>query len=65
MNLSGLEAQGEGAIIDGLGAAFFGDVPIERGRAMVTNFDNYRMIRRSSSPVARAQQGLARSPSRR
>ena len=33
VNLSALEAQAEGGIIDGLGAAFFGEVPIERGRA--------------------------------
>jgi isoquinoline 1-oxidoreductase beta subunit len=52
VNLSGLEAQGEGGIIDGLGAAFFGDVPIERGRAMVSNFDRYRMIRQRESPTA-------------
>jgi isoquinoline 1-oxidoreductase beta subunit len=52
VNLSGLEAQGEGGIIDGLGAAFFGDVPIERGRAMVSNFDTYRMIRNREAPTA-------------
>jgi isoquinoline 1-oxidoreductase beta subunit len=52
INLSGLEAQAEGAIIDGLGAAFFADVPIARGRAMVTNFDNYRMIRNREAPSA-------------
>jgi isoquinoline 1-oxidoreductase beta subunit len=52
VNLSGLEAQGEGAIIDGLGAAFFGEVPIERGRAAVSNFDNYRLIRHREAPAA-------------
>ena len=52
VNLSGLEAQGEGAIIDGLGAAFFGDVPIDRGRATVTNFDSYRLIRNREAPAA-------------
>ena len=52
VNLSGLEAQGEGAIIEGLGAAFFGEVPIEAGRATVSNFDNYRLIRHREAPAA-------------
>ena len=52
VNLSGLEAQVEGAIIDGVGAAFFGDVPIERGRAMSKNFDDYRLIRNREAPAA-------------
>jgi isoquinoline 1-oxidoreductase beta subunit len=52
INLSSLEAQAEGGIIDGLGAAFFGDVPIERGRAAVTNFDDYRLIRNREAPAA-------------
>jgi isoquinoline 1-oxidoreductase beta subunit len=51
VNLSGLEAQGEGAIIDGLGAAFFGEVPIAGGRATVSNFDNYRLIRHREAPA--------------
>jgi isoquinoline 1-oxidoreductase subunit beta len=52
VNLSGLEAQAEGGIIDGLGAAFFGNVPIERGRARVANFDGYRLIRQREAPAA-------------
>ena len=52
VNLSALEGQAEGGIIDGLGAAFFGEVPIERGRATVTNFDNYRLIRNREAPAA-------------
>jgi isoquinoline 1-oxidoreductase beta subunit len=51
VNLSGLEAQVEGAVIDGLGAAFFGDVPIERGRAVPENFDTYRLIRNREAPA--------------
>jgi isoquinoline 1-oxidoreductase beta subunit len=50
VNLSGVEAQVEGAIVDGIGAAFFGDVPIERGRATSRNFDDYRLIRNREAP---------------
>ena len=52
VNLSALEAQAEGGIIDGLGAAFFGEVPIERGRAQIGNFDTYRLIRNREAPAA-------------
>jgi isoquinoline 1-oxidoreductase beta subunit len=52
INLSSLEAQAEGGIIDGIGAAFFGEVPIERGRAAVNNFDDYRLIRNREAPAA-------------
>lgn len=50
VNLLGIEAQVEGAISDGIGSAFFADVPIERGRALSTNFDNYRLIRNREAP---------------
>ena len=52
VNVSGIEAQVEGAIIDGIGAAFFGDVPIESGRAQSRNFDDYRLIRHREAPRA-------------
>jgi isoquinoline 1-oxidoreductase beta subunit len=52
VNLSMLEAQMQGAIIDGLGAAFYGEVPIERGRATSRNFGDYRMIRMRETPLA-------------
>jgi isoquinoline 1-oxidoreductase subunit beta len=52
VNVSGIEAQVEGAIIDGIGAAFFGDVPIESGRAQSKNFDDYRLIRNREAPRA-------------
>jgi isoquinoline 1-oxidoreductase beta subunit len=50
VNLSMLEAQMQGGIIDGLGAAFYGEVPIERGRATSRNFGDYRMIRMRETP---------------
>jgi isoquinoline 1-oxidoreductase beta subunit len=51
VNLSMLEAQMQGGIIDGLGAAFYGDVPIEKGRATSRNFGDYRMIRMREAPL--------------
>jgi isoquinoline 1-oxidoreductase beta subunit len=52
VNRSMLEAQMQGGIIDGLGAAFYGEVPIERGRATSRNFGDYRMIRMRETPLA-------------
>lgn len=52
VNLSMLEAQMQGGIIDGLGAAFYGEVPIEKGRALSRNFGDYRMIRLREAPLA-------------
>ena len=51
VNLSMLEAQMEGGVIDGIGAAFYGDVPIERGRATSRNFGDYRLIRLREAPL--------------
>jgi isoquinoline 1-oxidoreductase beta subunit len=52
VNLSMLEAQMQGGIIDGLGAAFYGEVPIDKGRATSRNFGDYRMIRMREAPLA-------------
>jgi len=52
VNLSMLDAQMQGGIIDGLGAAFYGEVPIEKGRATSRNFGDYRMIRLREAPLA-------------
>ena len=52
VNLSMLEAQMQGGIIDGLGAAFYGEVPVEKGRATSRNFGDYRMIRMREAPLA-------------
>ncbi|WP_288369453.1 molybdopterin cofactor-binding domain-containing protein [uncultured Algoriphagus sp.] len=41
---------GEGAIIDGIGNAFFGELSFENGVPNKTNFDRYRMIRQKESP---------------
>ena len=52
VNLSMLEAQMHSGIIDGLGAAFYGEVPIENGRALSRNFGDYRLIRLREAPLA-------------
>lgn len=55
INLSMLEAQMQGGVIDGIGAAFYGEVPIENGRAQSRNFGDYRLIRmREAPPVIEA-----------
>jgi isoquinoline 1-oxidoreductase beta subunit len=52
VNLMMLEAQMQSGIIDGLGAAFYGEVPIEKGRATSRNFGDYRLIRLREAPLA-------------
>ena len=42
----------EGAIIDGIGNAFFGEMTFKDGVPQKTNFDKYRMIRMSEAPKA-------------
>ncbi|MDO8966686.1 xanthine dehydrogenase family protein molybdopterin-binding subunit [Algoriphagus sp.] len=41
---------GEGAIVDGIGNAFFGELAFENGVPTKTNFDKYRMIRQKEAP---------------
>ena len=41
VNLSGAEAQVQGGVLDGLGAALHGDITVERGRVQQKNFDGY------------------------
>jgi isoquinoline 1-oxidoreductase beta subunit len=50
INLSAAEAQVQGAILDGISAAWFQKITIERGAAAQTNFDAYPMLRMSDSP---------------
>ena len=45
VNLSGAEAQVQGAILDGLSAAWFQGLDIERGRVVQGNFDTYPLLR--------------------
>jgi isoquinoline 1-oxidoreductase beta subunit len=40
----------EGAIVDGIGNAFYGKLTFKEGKAQQSNFDTYRMIRHSETP---------------
>ena len=51
INLSGAEAQVQGCIIDGLGAAWFQEQVLERGRMVKSNFADYPMIRMPQAPA--------------
>jgi isoquinoline 1-oxidoreductase beta subunit len=50
VNLSAAEAQVQGAILDGISAAWFQKITIERGAAAQSNFDEYPMLRMNDSP---------------
>jgi len=50
VNQSGVEAQIQSAVIDGLSAALFGEIEIDRGRAVQKNFDTCRLLRNHEVP---------------
>ena len=50
VNPSGVEAQIQSAVIDGLSAAIFGEIEIDRGRAVQKNFDGCRLLRNREVP---------------
>ena len=50
INLSSAENQCEGGVVDGIGCAWFGDMPIVDGASAHTNFNSYRLIRMSEAP---------------
>jgi isoquinoline 1-oxidoreductase beta subunit len=37
-------------VIDGLGAALFGQITVDRGRVRQTNFNDYRLLRMRDTP---------------
>lgn len=41
---------GEGAIVDGIGNAFYGELPFKDGVPQKSNFSDYRMIRMAEAP---------------
>lgn len=51
INLSGAEAQVQGSMLDGISAAWFQKVTIERGAAVQTNFNQYPLMRMNQSPT--------------
>jgi isoquinoline 1-oxidoreductase beta subunit len=50
VNPLGAKNQIAGGIIDGIGHSMYGDFPIEDGRPVYQNFDQYRLIRMSETP---------------
>jgi isoquinoline 1-oxidoreductase beta subunit len=50
INLSGAEAQVQGAMLDGISAAWFQKITIAGGAAAQTNFGDYPMLRMNHSP---------------
>lgn len=50
VNPRGIEAQVEGSIMFGLSAALYGEITVENGAAVQTNFDRYRLVRISEAP---------------
>ncbi len=51
INLSAAEAQIQGAMLDGISAAWFQKITIEHGAAVQTNFDEYPMLRMNHAPL--------------
>ncbi|HVE78466.1 MAG TPA: molybdopterin cofactor-binding domain-containing protein [Gemmatimonadaceae bacterium] len=51
INRSGAEAQVEGGVLDGVGAALYGEVTVERGRVAQGSFNEYRLLRMREAPV--------------
>jgi isoquinoline 1-oxidoreductase beta subunit len=50
VNVSGAEAQVQGSMLDGISAAWFQKVTIERGAAAQTNFNKYPLLRMEHAP---------------
>jgi len=50
INPSGAENQVQGAVLDGIGAAFGQAITIERGRTVESNFDGVRLLRINQAP---------------
>ncbi|MCG2459776.1 molybdopterin-dependent oxidoreductase [Flavobacteriaceae bacterium F89] len=52
LNVDGVKAQTEGAIIDGLSASLFQEVTIFEGKTNENNFNNYMVLRMKDAPKA-------------
>jgi isoquinoline 1-oxidoreductase beta subunit len=50
VSLSGAEAQVQGGVLDGLGAALHGEITVQGGRTDQANFDGYRLLRLGEAP---------------
>jgi isoquinoline 1-oxidoreductase beta subunit len=50
INMSGAEAQAQGAVIDGLSNMFAQQITVQNGRVQQTNFDQYELLRMPHAP---------------
>jgi isoquinoline 1-oxidoreductase beta subunit len=50
VNPLNVEAQTQGGIIDGLSAAMFGEITIDRGRVQQASFEDYQLLRNRDAP---------------
>jgi isoquinoline 1-oxidoreductase beta subunit len=50
VNPLNVEAQTQGGIIDGLSAAMFGEITIDRGRTQQASFEDYQLLRNRDAP---------------
>ena len=50
INLSGAEAQAQGAVTDGLSMMFAQQITLQNGRVQQTNFDQYELLRMPHAP---------------
>jgi isoquinoline 1-oxidoreductase subunit beta len=50
VNLSGAEAQVQGGIIDGLSAALYGEITVDKGVVSQSSFGDYRLLRIDEAP---------------
>jgi isoquinoline 1-oxidoreductase subunit beta len=51
VNPDTIKAQIEGGIIFGITAALYGEITLEKGRVVQSNFDNYQMLRIDETPA--------------
>ncbi|WP_207514099.1 xanthine dehydrogenase family protein molybdopterin-binding subunit [Longitalea luteola] len=51
VNLSGAENQVQGAIVDGLGHAWFTEITFDKGAVQQKNFNTYKMMRMQDAPL--------------
>lgn len=51
VNLSGAENQVQGAIVDGLGHAWFSEITFDKGAVQQKNFGNYKLMRLQDAPM--------------
>jgi len=51
VNRSGAENQVQGAIVDGLSAAWLQEITIDRGRTVQSNFADYQLLRMPDAPM--------------